>query len=238
MNKNIHITQLEILKKALFAPKSRFSELKPSDIESNQFSFHLNELVDAGLIIKNKDGFYSLTNKGKETANTIDTDHNRIVKQAKISAWIACSRNITDETEYLIFTRLKHPFYGCKGFISGKVLYGENTSETAQRELLEESGLTGTPELIQITHFIVINLETSEVVEDKFMFMYHFKNPTGKLKESGEEGKYEWVKESNLSTYVDKHYESVQDFLNQVNDIKEFNGNIKYTETHLITENF
>jgi 8-oxo-dGTP pyrophosphatase MutT (NUDIX family) len=233
----MHIVQLQILKKALFVPQAKFSELNPEGIESNLFNFHLNELIDANLIQK-VDALYSLTNKGKEAANMIDTDKNKVVKQAKISAWIAVSRKISDNTEYLIFTRLKHPFYGCKGFISGKVSYGEQTIETAKRELQEETGLIGDPQLIRITHFIVINEENSEIVEDKFMFMYHFSNPTGELKGVGEEGKYEWVQESNLATYVDKHYESVEDFLAQVQDVKDFNGEIKYTETRLVTEKF
>jgi hypothetical protein len=44
--KQLHPIQLKILKKLLFAPQLKYTELKPEEhIENNQLSFHLNTLI-------------------------------------------------------------------------------------------------------------------------------------------------------------------------------------------------
>lgn len=136
--KQPHPIQLQILKKLLFVKSVKFTDLKPDkDIENNQFDFHLDQLIRFEYIEKlGKE--YSLTSVGKEFANRMDTDKTTINIQAKISAVVAPVRiNKDGEKEFLIYTRLKHPFYGCQGFMSGKIAYGEAVLEAASRELKE-----------------------------------------------------------------------------------------------------
>lgn len=44
--------------------------------------------------------------------------------------------------QYLVQTRLKDPFFGYHGYVTGKIRWGEKILEAAKRELLEETGMT------------------------------------------------------------------------------------------------
>ncbi len=235
--KQLHPIQLQILKKLLFAKSLRYIELKPSeDMENNQFDFHLDQMIAADFIKKTDSG-YLLTSIGKEYANRMDTDQTMISKQAKVSVIVCPTRKTKTGTEYLLYTRLKHPFYGCQGFPSGKVKYGEKIIDAGGRELTEETNLKGIVELMCIKHFRVFDKTTNELVEDKFSYFCVVKDPTGELVESNE-GRYEWVKEKDLFTYVTNHFESMDRFKEDIRVIQDFNGQIAFDEIDTYTEKF
>src|SRR3989344_584214 len=211
----LHEIQLKILKNLLFADGLRYAKMKPDpEIENNQFDFHLDQLTEGGYIDK-RDKVYKLTNFGKEYANRMDTEEVVVAKQSKVSAWVCCTRRRGGQVEYLIYTRLKQPFYGCQGFMSGKVKYGEKVIDAARRELGEETGLVGEPKIVSIKHFLVYDKQSNVLVEDKFMFLCLAKNPVGEIRPH-DEGKYEWVGEIDLKKYVTNHFESWEAFEKQV----------------------
>ena len=142
MDIKIHEFQISILRELLFKPEARFRDLKKVDVTNDHFTFHVNHLIKEGLIVK-QNGKYSLTDQGKEFANRMDTDALKLERQAKLAIAIHAVRKNKGITEYLVHKRLKEPFYGWYGSHSGKVRWGENPLECAQREFLEEAGLTG-----------------------------------------------------------------------------------------------
>ncbi len=228
--KQLHEIQLRILKKLLFSKELRYTDLKPDvEMENNQLDFHLGKLVGDGYVSKGKK-YYALTNLGKEYANRMDTEQVVIPKQSKVSAWICCSRKVGKRNQYLIYTRLKQPFYGCQGFMSGKVRYGEKVVEAARRELLEETGLKGNPRIVSIKHFLVYDKSTTELVEDKFMFLCLVKNPQGSLSPDETEGKYQWVNEADLRTYITNPFEPIDELLSYLEETKKFTGQITLDE--------
>lgn len=116
--KQLHPLQLKILKKLLFAPQLKYTELKPEEhIENNQLSFHLNTLINMGYI-KKDDQYYILTAQGKEYANRMDAGDFHIQLQAKTGVLVCATRGHGDDQEYLIYTRKKHPFFGKQGFVT------------------------------------------------------------------------------------------------------------------------
>jgi len=52
-------------------------------------------------------GSYSLTHKGKEYANKLDTDNNTVERQPKTSVILAVERGTGKNKEYLFQERLK-----------------------------------------------------------------------------------------------------------------------------------
>ena len=184
----LHWYQRQILRELLFKPGSRFADLNISGLTSDHFSYHVKELRSLKLVSKDQNGKYTLTAKGKELANTMDTDHNKTEKQPKVGVLVVIERDFDGETKSVIQTRLKEPFYGCVGFPGGKVRFGETIPEAAVRETKEETCLDGgEPELSFILHEHVYNRDR-ELLEDKIFYVVTVTGTTGELQnfEGGE----------------------------------------------------
>lgn len=197
INSEIHPIQSAILTTLLFHPLSRFTDLNKLEAPSDQFNFHLKSLVSLGLIEKKDKGNYALTNTGKEFANRFDTDLKVIERQAKVGVLISCQRERMGEKQYLVQQRLKEPYYGFWGFISGKISWGESIFETAEKELMEEAGLSAEYKLVGIKHK-TDNDYNNNILEDKFFFVINAFNTKGKLKSSFEGGKNKWFAKEEI----------------------------------------
>lgn len=228
--KQLHEIQLNILRDLLFTDGSKYSDLKPLDMENSQFVFHLEKLQENGLI-KKDEAAYGLTDLGKEYANRIDTDIVQIPVQAKVTT-VLCAVNESTK-EYLIYKRLKNPFYGCLGFPTEKPKWGEKLSDAAKRGLKEEVNLDGSPILFAIRHYRVF-LPDLKLVEDKIMHAYFFKNPNGIIS-SNLEGDYVWVSEKELEKFVQP---SLIEFKEFYDAFINFKGEVTFKELDVTTSKF
>lgn len=93
--------------------------------------------------------------------------------------------------------------------MSGKVYLGESVYEAARRELKEETNLEGDPKLFLILHDTVLDKKSKKLLEDKFFFCFIVRNPIGELN-FFEEGKFEWIEEKDLKTYIKKPFDSFE----------------------------
>ncbi len=188
----IHDAQTKILRELLFLPATNFAELqKVSGLESDHVKFHIKRLVELGYVEKN-DTRYRLTIKGKEYANKLDTDAGVIERQPKVAVLLVVERGRNGKKEYLLQQRKKHPYFGYWGAPTGKVRWGESILETAERELMEETGLEADFEYRGIVHERVIHKNTNEVVEDKIFHLMFTNQSTGDLKVEFDGGINKW----------------------------------------------
>ncbi len=224
----IHEIQRNILKKLIFSPKLHYLEMKPeTDMENSKFDFHLKQLMKEKIVEKKED-FYHLTNKGKTYVARIDTEKNRILPQALNIVWLLCTRN-KKINEILIYERHKQPYYGCQGFPAGKIDFGEKVIDAAKRELESECGLKGSCKLKAINHYITFGKENDQVVQDKFLYLCHFQNPTGKIIDSYE-GIYKWIPIKDLKKHLKKPFSDINDYLHALDQIKPRGQKIEYKE--------
>ena len=192
-------------------------------MEGSQFKYHLDTLITAKLIKKDTMGHYLLTIEGKEFANQMDSIDIQIKKQTKVTAKICCIKSGI-EPEYLLYERLKNPFFGHRGFPTSKVWYGTSFVDGAKKGLFEETNLTGEPELICIRHYRVYNKTSHELLEDKTMYIFKVINPTGEL-QSKKDGKFRWVQKTEVNHFVKDplpEFYEVFDILNNRNNIDFF----------------
>ena len=201
MNKNLqlHLAQINILKVLIFQPQARFANLNCLKLSTDHFTFHIKSLVDAGLIVKSLEGLYSLTAAGKEFANRFDMDSQDTVieRQAKIGVLICCLKQEDSQVKYLVQQRLKQPYFGFYGFLTGKAKWGETIIETAERELKEETGFAGNLKLIGVKHKMDYSKE-NELLEDKHFFVFRVDNTKGQLIKNFKGGKNIWLTEKEI----------------------------------------
>jgi ADP-ribose pyrophosphatase YjhB (NUDIX family) len=176
---DVHAAQMIILRELLFVDELSFGALrKATDMDSDLFNFHLKQLVHNLYVIKRAPGRYALTPNGKTYANRMDTDDSTIEKQPKLSVVIIVEN---DQGKQLYQERLKQPYFGYWGHPTGKIRWGETMIETAERELMEESGLTADLRVVGMYHKLDYDQSTHELREDKYFCMVHGINPRGTI---------------------------------------------------------
>jgi ADP-ribose pyrophosphatase YjhB (NUDIX family) len=174
----------------LVAPRAPFAALqKDANMQSDQFTFHLKKLIKAGYVHKD-DSNYQLTIMGKEYANRMNTDERAVSRQAKISVVVI----VEDEAGRILHQqRLKHPYYGYWGHISGKVRWGETLLEAGSRELAQETGLEADLKIVCFYHKLDYDQGGEQLLEDKLFCVMHGTKPRGALIADAQDRHNQWM---------------------------------------------
>jgi len=170
-------------------------ELKPN-VSTNKSLIALGDRaphVSAGgndiVVDETDDGTYVLTGKGKEFANRFDTDARTVERQPKV----AVCRMIRRGDKQLVQQRLKQPYYGYWGRPTGKIRWGETIIAAAEREAVEETGLTADFRIAGVYHEHVVQAESEQLLEDKVFFVAEGTNVSGQLMTEFEGGRNQWM---------------------------------------------
>ena len=174
VDRSLHIAQLTILQTLRHHQTARFSALmRPTKLTSDVFKFHLRKLVHEKLVQKNSDGAYQLTIRGKEFANTLDRHAKQVQKQPKVSVLLIVEHvGSNGDSTYLVQQRLRHPFYGYWGFLSGPVLWGVSFEDAAQKELRKQTGLS-TNLTVRTLYRQRDKTSSAALLEDKVFIIMH-----------------------------------------------------------------
>ncbi|OGM28042.1 hypothetical protein A2962_05495 [Candidatus Woesebacteria bacterium RIFCSPLOWO2_01_FULL_39_61] len=215
---DLHQIQKDVLVFLLFKRQENFSGLNRTGVPSDQFNFHLRRLIELGLVKRSKNKTYRLTPNGKEFSNRLDTESRTYEKQAKIGVLICCVQEFGGETNYLIQQRLKEPYFGFYGFLTGKVRLGETVFETALRELKEETGYAGKVKLVGIKHKMDYSKD-GNLLEDKFFFVMKATDIKGNMTKKFEGGRNIWATEKEIFK-LPNLFDGVKDTLDLVKQNK------------------
>ncbi|HEX7483734.1 MAG TPA: hypothetical protein VF281_01140 [Candidatus Saccharimonadales bacterium] len=137
------------------AETKRYGELKPPELDGNVFGYHLKNLLTEKYISKDEDGAYALTLTGKDYL--VHRYENPIL-QAHSIFLIAVRRG----DEWLMRERLVQPLLGMTGFIHGEPIADEPLLDTAQRRLLDKTGLSSS---LSIFSSGLIKITRNETIE-------------------------------------------------------------------------
>lgn len=203
-NIKLHEYQLAILKKLSINPSLRFNDLIIENLESEHMNYHLQKLIAYDFVIKNHTG-YMLTDKGKDYSNMLDDNIEIIEKQPKTSVLLEIKRinPSTKEIEILLCKRLRQPYFGKVGKLTGKVRFGETLKQAAERELFEETGLKAVSvELKNIYHKIRYK-GAHDFVQDVIFYVFLITDVKGKLITSTPYQENFWISNKQLQVRQD-----------------------------------
>lgn len=112
--------------------------MRPENVESNHFAYHLEQLVNDGLVEKNERE-YSLTIHGQIIADR--TNHQTV--SVRTQPHIVVAPVITNGNgQDLLYKHSFQPYLGLYGPPQGRLEYDDlNIVDAAKRELLEKTGL-------------------------------------------------------------------------------------------------
>jgi ADP-ribose pyrophosphatase YjhB (NUDIX family) len=135
----MHYIQKHILRELTLHKSQRFAQLRPKQVESNLFIYHLKALIKEGYVQKNTSGSYGLAPAGKRFVDRISMEKFEPRIQPKILTLLIIKNK---RGELLLWKRKKQPFLGKIGFPTGKIHLGESLGEAAKRELAEKTAVT------------------------------------------------------------------------------------------------
>lgn len=207
----LHYYQKALMKKLTLSKDGRrFNQLIVKGLESEHMNYHLKQLVEVGFVIKEKQ-YYILTDKGKDYSNLLDDGLTVTEKQPKTSIIIwGVRKNSQGETEHLLNKRLRQPYYGKVGRITGKVQFGETFKEAAARELYEETGLIAKNYTLEEVYRKIRKRDNNEFVQDVIFYIFFVTDFSGKLIAKTPFQENFWITKKEL--YKTDKYDLYDDF--------------------------
>ena len=220
-------TQRTILSNCSFLPKgARYSQLAIPDLDNDLFNYHLQKLVTDGFLSK-ENKIYTLTEQGKRLVTNIDEQTKEITGKYKVSVYTAAVVN----GKILMHRRLKAPQYGYVGLPSGKMKFGENILQAANREFLEEAKLEANFRIIGNLRQIRRS-EVGEVIEDGIFYVCFTDKVRGELQRKFNEGENFWVELDEVGD-IDRLFKpSVEIIVKQIQD--RLAGKKSWTEKFIL----
>lgn len=131
----LHHIQRSILDQLASKESGRYSEINTNQLDGNTFIYHVRQLIASKYIIRNDNGTYSLTQKGKVYIVHRYEDRQ---KEAHSVFLIALK---DDSGNYLLRRRLVQPHLNFSGFVHGEPKDDETIVEAAKKRLYDKTGL-------------------------------------------------------------------------------------------------
>lgn len=212
---SINAVQANILRRLFTQDGLRFGAIKDIHTPSDQFSYHLRQLQKLGLVEKSPDLSYRLTPLGKQRSILLSTSGNQFIKQGFLAVRIVLTKVEGGDTYYLMRERQLVPYKGMLETPGDKILRGEKVAEAAKRALLEQTELACEVRVLGLQHSQ--DIHHGELMQDKYFFVCHASNPSGRLKPRCRNGKHVWLTYKQI-TESEKLIHGGLEILNMLNN--------------------
>lgn len=133
-----HNIQRKIIRSLATHESVNFAQLRPENVESNAFAYHLKFLIKEGFVKKCDDGTYELTALGKMLGINSHLSTAEWLKQAHAVFFLTV---YDPQKGWLVRRRKTQPMYGYVGFVHGEPNDTESVLETATERFTERNGL-------------------------------------------------------------------------------------------------
>lgn len=186
--------RVEVLQQLAYEHPLTFSDLRDSDIPSNRFAYHLQQLVEDGYITKVDDA-YTLTDKGETYVSRLSEDMHEEKEQPILGIIVIIERG----GELLVSKRKKEPFkgYTCSG-PHGRISADETPEDAGARIVKERTGLQA--EQIKLNGIWIVNtVRDGEPLYSHYHFIARCNTFSGELQEETTDFKNTWIDREDMA---------------------------------------
>ena len=171
-NQDMHYIQKDIIQSLAINSPQRFSQLQPSHIPNNTFSYHLKRLLELGYVKPDTALGYVATRKALKTIQYSTEKTKRPIAPAVITMIYVTN----DLGEVLVLNRRKYPFIDYFGLPSGLMHTGEAIEHAAKRELFEKTGIKATKDLTYsgVLDFQYLEQDSEDIFVHAVAFVYTY----------------------------------------------------------------
>lgn len=187
----INKIQADIMRRLHEQDGLRFAEINREKVPSDQFSYHLRQLMKAKIIEKLPDQTYRLTTRGRPKAIMLKPTKNGFIEQGYLAVIVIATKRENDKSYFLIQERDKVPYKNTIACLGDKIYYSEEVQTAAERAFQAQTGLSGDIQLRSIWH--LKDVYKGEIVEDKYFYVHIATNLVGTVKPIGSTGKNLWM---------------------------------------------
>lgn len=175
--------QKEILARLLGAQSLRYRDARPDEVENDLYNYHLQFLVQKGLVEK-EDARYRLTDAGQKY---VFETRPIAVGGREADLFKVCVLDIVcdisgDKILVLNQERKREPFYGKKGILGGPIKKGEFVLDAAKRNLELETGLIGDFRILGSVRSLIKVEEDESIFSDALYYIGLATSFSGELK--------------------------------------------------------
>lgn len=143
----MHYIQAHILDKLASSKTLRNKDMRPPNVESNLYQYHLMQLQKQNFI-KKTEGVYTLSNNGLAYA---DIFSNKLKKQRPQPKIVSILFVYNDKEQLILRHKQRQPFIDTYGLVVGKMHQNEDIETAALREYKEKVSSTTKP--IELNYF-------------------------------------------------------------------------------------
>lgn len=147
----MHHIQKHILKTLCYRKWARFRDMKPNNVDSNLYNYHLKLLMKGDMVEKVEGKGYRLSPDGLKFVDHVSIEKFEPRWQPKLLTKVV---SINDANEILLWPKHKQPFIGRWSLPSGKMHYDDSSLEAAVRR-----------EIQYFSHGVPKNLQHRGIVE-------------------------------------------------------------------------
>ncbi|MBD3319374.1 hypothetical protein GF342_05705 [Candidatus Woesearchaeota archaeon] len=184
--------QQKIIRDLIHVEKASFNQLWKKKGDSNKFAYHLNRLINLGLI-KKKSGHYTLTRLGKTFIAFLDSTTGSALSMPTL-AYVCI---IKKGRQYVCHERTKAPFRGYWSFVSGTLQFGSAIDAQVATDARTQTGLV----LHDVKHKgieEIRTLEDNEILYHHLLLIYTAKVKKGTLRVTLPGKRQQWMTEKEF----------------------------------------
>mgnify|MGYP000682743031 CR=1 FL=1 len=191
-----HHLQKDILTRLIESEKARYADLKPVTVEGNVFTYHLRNLIREKLVIKNEDGTYSLTDKGKLYGVNNSLKSQDLLEQAHSIILLS----VRNGDQWLLRKRLVQPLIGKTGFIHGEPRANETVVASGHRILKSRTGLEADQLIVRGSGYIGMYNDQGGLVAYSAFTLLETMHVVGELLPSDSHGENIWFENPDFAS--------------------------------------